>query len=182
MKKLFLLLACCGLIISCSNPPGDHSASKKEADNKARMQRFYNEVINAHNVSMIDSFCMPDFTDHNPSPGHSGKGIDDLKASFTEMMAAFPDMKASTDFMVADGDTVVAMVTMSGTHTGALGPMPATNKSFSIKGIDIVVLNNEGKATQRWGVFEDMAMMKQLGMIPEPGAAPDSAQMAAEKK
>jgi steroid delta-isomerase-like uncharacterized protein len=163
MKKiLFSFLAV--ITFSCNNSV-DSSMSKKSADNKAKTQRFYDDVINGHNTAMIDSFCAADFTDHNPSQGHSGKGIADLHAMFNEMLTAFPDMKATVDFMVAQGDTVVSYVTMTGTNSGAMGNMPATNKSIKINGIDIIAIK-DGKATDRWGVFDDMSMMSQLGMIP----------------
>ena len=157
------------VIYSC-NDSASTTMPDNAAANKARMQQFYDEVINAHNVAMIDSFCTADFLDHNPDQGFSGKGVDDLKAQFTQMFAAFPDAKVETDFMVAKGDTVISHVTMSATNTGPMGPMPATNKSFKVTGIDIVVVK-DGKATERWGEFDVMSMMSQLGMMPSGDAS-----------
>jgi steroid delta-isomerase-like uncharacterized protein len=164
MKKILFLVMLAAIIYSCNNS-ANNSMSDQTAANKAKAQRFYDEVINGHNAALADSFCTKDFTDHNPSRGHSGKGIDDLRAQFTEMFAAIPDAKISPDFMIATGDTVVAYVTMTGTNSGAMGNMPASNKSFKVNGIDIIVIK-EGKATDRWGLFDDMSMMAQLGMIP----------------
>jgi steroid delta-isomerase-like uncharacterized protein len=181
MKKIFLLFALAGIISSCMN---NNSSNNKAAANKAGMQRFYDEVINAHNPAMIDSFCTADFIDNNPEKGHSGKGLDDAKASFKEWFTSMPDVHVSADFMVAEGDTVVAMVTMTGTNSGPMGNMPATNKKINIKGIDIVALK-DGKATQRWGYFDNMAMMMQMGMMPGGGAPPppaDSPKAMEEKK
>ena len=136
----------------------------KTDENKALTKRFYDEVMNGHDLSKIKSFCATDFKDHNPSPGHSGKGIDDLIAMFNEILNAFPDLHVSTDIMVAEGDMVVAYITMTGTNTGSFANMPATNKSIKINGVDIVLIK-DGKATERWGVFDDMAMMTQLGVM-----------------
>jgi steroid delta-isomerase-like uncharacterized protein len=170
MRTAFILLLLAVGFSSCNNSGEDSSSSNdKEATNKALVQRFYDEVVNAHNTGAIDSFCHPEFTDHDPGQGHSGKGAADLKTNFTELFTGFPDVRATTHFMVADGDTVVVYMTMAGTNTGAMGPMPATNKQMSIKGIDIVVLK-DGKATDRWGVFDNMTMMAQLGMM--GGGAP----------
>ena len=163
MKKILCLFSLAAIIFSCNNS-SDKSSSDNSAANKAKAQQFYDQVINGHNAAMIDSFCTADFVDHNPDPGHSGKGIADLKAAFTDMYAAFPDVKVNTNFMVAKGDTVIAYVTMTGTNSGPMGTMPATNKPFSINGIDIIVVK-DGKATERWGVFDSMAMMSQLGMM-----------------
>ena len=169
MKNLLSVIFIAGIIASC-NMPNKNMANEKAAKDEAGMQAFYDQVMNAHNVAMLDSFCTSDFVDHNPGdPQFTGKGMDDLKKHFTGLMAAFPDMHLKTNFMSAHGDTVTAFVTMSGTNSGPMMGMPATNKSFSMDGIDVMVIK-DGKATDRWGFFDDMKMMKDLGMMPEPGA------------
>jgi steroid delta-isomerase-like uncharacterized protein len=136
---------------------------KKTDENKALTQRFYNEVMNAHNVAGAKSFVTTDFLDHNPGPGHTGKGLDDLTAQLNEMITALPDFHVTTDLMIADGDTVVAYLTMTGTNTGPFGNMPASNKPVKINGVDIVRIK-DGKAAERWGVFDNLTMMSQMGM------------------
>ena len=137
---------------------------EKTDENKALTQRFYDEVMNAHNIADIKSFCLDDFIDHNPDPGHTGKGLNDVITMFNEMLTAFPDLHATTEFMVAEGDMVVAYLTMTGTNTGPFANRPPTNKSVKINGIDIIKIK-DGKATERWGVFQDLSMMTQLGMM-----------------
>ena len=171
MKKiLFLLVPMLAIIIFSCNNSADKTVADNSAANKAKTQQFYDQVINGHNTAMIDSFCVADFVDHNPDPGYSGKGTAELKNVFGGMFAAFPDLKATTNFMVAKGDTVISYVTMSGTNSGPMGTMPATNKSFSINGIDIIIVK-DGKATERWGMFDSKAMMSQLGMMPSGDAS-----------
>ena len=136
----------------------------KPDENKALTQRFYNEVMNGHNVSKISTFCSPEFKDHNPSPGHSGKGMDDLISMFNDMFAAFPDLHVTVDLMIAEDDKVVAYLTVTGTNTGPFANMPATNKSVKVNGVDIVRIK-DSKAIERWGAFDNMSMMTQLGIM-----------------
>ncbi len=136
---------------------------KTTAENKERVQQFYNEVMNAHNVKKINSFCSDDFIDHNPDPGHNGKGLEDVTAMFNEMFGAFPDLHVTTEFMVAEDDMVVAYLTMTGTNSGTFANMLPTNKSVKINGIDIIKMK-DGKATERWGLFQDLSMMTQMGL------------------
>ena len=171
MKKILSLLFAAALLSACNAP--QQPAGTDSAALKARVQQFYDEVINGHSLDGIDTFCSPDFVDHNPDPGYAGKGIADVKAMFSSMMTAFPDMKATTHFMLAEGDTVMAYITMSGTQTGPMGGMPASNKPVQVDGIDIVVVK-DGKAVERWGVFDNLGMMQQMGMIPAAGAPADS--------
>jgi steroid delta-isomerase-like uncharacterized protein len=170
MKNLIYILIVALGFASCNNM-SDMGANSKETATKERMKQFYEQVINAHNPDMVDSFCTADFVDHNPDMGHSGKGLDDLKASFKEFFAAFPDVHMTSDLMIAEGDHVASHITMTGTNSGAMGNMPATNKSVNIEGIDIIAIK-DGKATERWGFFDNMKMMTQMGMMPPPGAPP----------
>lgn len=182
MKKLICLLMCAGLFASCGNMNNNNAANERMAANKAKMQRFYDEVMNAHNVNALDSFCTADFIDHNPDQGHSGKGIDDLKAGFKEFFSAYPDIHVSTNFMIAEGDTVMAYLTMTGTNSGPMGPtMPATNKKVSVEGMDMIAINGD-KAAQRWGFFDSRKWMADLGMGGPPPPPADSPKPAEDKK
>ena len=44
--------------------------------------------------------------------------------------------------------------------------MPASGKKFSASGIDTLRITN-GKIIERWGNFDEMGMMQQIGMMPE---------------
>jgi hypothetical protein len=52
--------------------------------------------------------------------------------------------------------------------------MPATNKKVDGRGMDWTRWEN-GKFVERWGAFEEMKMMQQLGMMPDAAAAHDHA-------
>ena len=136
---------------------------KKTDENKALAQRFYNEVMNTHKLADVKSLVATDFIDHNPSPGHTGKGLDDLVAQLNEMLIALPDFHMTVDLMVAEEDTVVSYLTMAGTNTGPFGNMPASNNPVKFNGVDIVHIK-DGKAIERWGVFDNLSMMTQMGM------------------
>jgi steroid delta-isomerase-like uncharacterized protein len=184
MKKLFYVLALAAIAASCNMPNNGGNMNSKAEANKAKTQQFYDQVFNGHNLAVIDSFCSPDFTDHNPDQGHSGKGIEDLRAQLKSFFESFPDIHVTTNFMIAQGDTVVAYLTMAGTNSGAMGGMPATNKQVTMDGIDIIAIK-DGKAIERWGFSDNMKMMQQMGMMPAAvtgGAPADSAMAKAEEK
>ena len=167
MKKVFLLLAVAGMFAACNMPmKNDNSAA-----NKAKVMRFYDEVFNAHNTALLDSFVTADFVDHTPDPGHTGKGMDDLKSGFHDFFTAFPDIHVTPEILLASGDTIASKVQITGTNTGpgAMGPnFPATNKKVDVNMIEILIIK-DGKATDRWGYFDQMKWMEQLG-LGGPGA------------
>ena len=45
--------------------------------------------------------------------------------------------------------------------------MPPTAKSVDVQFIDIIRFGDDGLAHEHWGVFDLMAMMQQLGAIPD---------------
>jgi predicted ester cyclase len=149
---------------------GAADSAKMTADaNIAKTKAFYENVMNAHKPDAAAEYCEASFVDHNPDPGHSGQGIDDLKAQFGQWFAMMPDAHVTVDKITADGDMVWAYLTVTGTMKGDMGPMKANGKSVKINGVDIVKIQN-GKAVERWGVFDSYGMMSQLGFIPQPGA------------
>lgn len=121
-------------------------------------------MLNDKSVTAVDKYIAADVVEHNPIPGQA-PGLEGEKKTFTEMYTAFPDLSATVDIMISEGDMVMARITMSGTHSGDFAGMPATGKHFSGTGIDLFRITN-GKITERWGNFDDLGMMQQLGMIP----------------
>jgi predicted ester cyclase len=77
---------------------------------------------------------------------------------------SFPDLKITVNAMGTSGDTLLAYYTFTGTNTGMMMGMPATNKSVSVDGVDIVVFK-DGKAVEHWEVSDQLGMMQQLGMM-----------------
>ena len=77
---------------------------------------------------------------------------------------AFPDLHAHAEMMFAKDDKVVSYLTITGTHKGEFMGMAATGKKISVKGIDIIRMEN-GKAVEHWGMTDSMTMMQQLGMM-----------------
>jgi steroid delta-isomerase-like uncharacterized protein len=78
---------------------------------------------------------------------------------------AFPDLKASVDFMVAEGDYVAVRWTATGTNTGAAMGIPATGKSVRTSGTAVFRFEN-GAIAEEWVAADSMGLMRQLGLLP----------------
>ncbi len=128
-------------------------------DNKAKMRRFYDEVVQKGNFAAVDELVVPHFVDHNPGPGQP-PGAEGVRQFFAAVRAAVTGLRVSVDHVVAEGDKVAAHVSMRGKHTGALMGIPPSGKEIVMRVSDIVRIEN-GKAVERWGV-EDMS-----GLVPQ---------------
>ena len=93
-------------------------------------------------------------------------GIDGIKQMMNMFYSAFPDLKVTVNQLVAERDLVVGHMTTEGTQAGELMGIPASGKKISITEMHMVRIAN-GKAVEHWGLANAMAMMQQLGVIPE---------------
>jgi steroid delta-isomerase-like uncharacterized protein len=134
-------------------------------ESKAIARRGY-EAINQNTLDALDEIVASDMTDHDPAPGQ-GPGLEGVKQWFSEMHTAFPDFQMNVEDMIAEGDKVVNRVSMSGTHEGEFMGIEPTGNRVTITGIDILRIT-DGKIVERWGNFDNLGMMQQLGVMEPP--------------
>jgi steroid delta-isomerase-like uncharacterized protein len=134
---------------------------------KELYRRFIEECFTGGNLDLIDEMVAADGVDHQAPPG-TAPGVEGLKQFLSMFRSAFPDLRATVDQVIAEGDTIAARFTMSGTHQGEFFGIPPTGKRMEITGIDVVRFEN-GKMVEHWGNQDDLGMMQQLGVIPMPG-------------
>ncbi len=136
-------------------------------DNKASVRKAYQAVNQQNLSSFIDEFIDPNQVDHSAPPGLPG-GIEGARQFAGMFLTAFPDMHFKVEDMIAEGDKVVARITMSGTQQGAFMGIPPTGKHVTITAIDISRMAG-GKSVEHWIEMDTLGMMQQLGVIPAPG-------------
>jgi len=130
-------------------------------DNKALVQRFFEEVINQRNLAALDQFAHPGGVNHTVPPGMPQESNQFLG----QYLNAFPDVKATVEDLMADGDKVVARVSYRGTHQGAFRGIPPTGKQIAVTGINIFRIAN-GQLVEHWGLTDRLAVLQQLGVVP----------------
>jgi steroid delta-isomerase-like uncharacterized protein len=134
-------------------------------DHAAAMKRLY-DLINAGDIDGFGELLAEDFVEHEEMPGlePSKEGVKQL---FHMYRAAFPDLRMEAQDVLVSGDKAVARVRATGTHQGEFLGMAATGKSVDVQLIDITRFDDDGLAREHWGVFDALAMMQQLGAIPQ---------------
>jgi predicted ester cyclase len=135
--------------------------------NKTSVRRFYDEVFNKKNRAAIDEFIDPNRVDHAAPPGTPG-GLAGAKQTIGMYLTAFPDLHFTVEDMIAEGDKLVARLTVRGTQQGAFMGIPPTGKHVTVTAIDISRMAG-GKSVEHWIEMDTLGMMQQLGVIPAPG-------------
>jgi steroid delta-isomerase-like uncharacterized protein len=132
-------------------------------ENKALMARFTEEVINRKNLAIVDELVASDFVEHEELSAEAGGGREGIRQNFGMLFGGFPDLQATIEDMVAEGDRVALRSTMRGTHEGDFMGIPPTGKTAAYVTFDIVHIRH-GKITDHWGLSDSMALMQQLGV------------------
>jgi steroid delta-isomerase-like uncharacterized protein len=136
-------------------------------ESKALVQRFYDEGWNANDLDVYDELVTEDFVDHQALPGLP-PGREGFKALNAMFRSAFPDVWVDVDALVAEGDKVAARWTSTGTHQGDLFGIPATGRKVNVSAT-VVYRVEDGRLAEGWISRDDVGMMRQLGVIPDPG-------------
>jgi predicted ester cyclase len=142
--------------------------------NKAQFRRLYEEVLNKGDVSIVDELIAPDFFNH-AAPAATNRGPSSLRWLATMLRTAFPDLHFTIEELVAEGDIVAGRLSMSGTHEGPLMGMPPPSARAVRQEHMHLVRYRDGKAVEHWGVRDDLGMMQQMGVIPEPNQSEEAA-------
>jgi predicted ester cyclase len=141
-------------------------------ENKAVVRR-YNEItqqfFQGGDVNGFDEVCAPDLVHHGPAM--MPRDLAGLKQMAPAFRAAFPDIEIVTEDLVAEGDRVVDLVTVRGTHQGEFMGIPPTGKPIEMQEIHIARIV-DGKIVERWTQFDVFGLLHQIGGIP---AAPEPA-------
>ena len=138
-------------------------------ESKAIVRKTY-EAIGPGDYGVFDQYFTSGLVYHGVG-GMEMQGLDVLKELSRMYGRAFPDAKAEIHDQAAEGDKVWTRLTHTGTHKGELHGIAPTGNRMSIAGMSVHRLV-EGNIVEMWDVTDQIAMMRQLGVIagPEPGA------------
>ena len=133
-------------------------------DHGATMRRLYDR-LSSGDIDGFSALLADDFVDHEELPGLAPTK-EGVTAFFRMYIAAFPDLRMVPEDVIAGGDKVVARVRATGAHEGAFLGLSPTGRRIDVQLIDIIRFDADGRAREHWGVFDQFAMLQQLGAIP----------------
>jgi predicted ester cyclase len=130
-----------------------------------RLNECLQEFWRTGNADILDEVLAPEFVHHAPGipPDRAG-----LKQMLPLFRAAFPDLQITIDDLIVEGDKVCDRVTVRGTHRGALMGIPPTGKPITMTEIHLTRIAG-GKIVERWGEWDQLGLLQQIGAIPAPG-------------
>jgi len=132
--------------------------------------RMYDEVWNKGNLAAADDSVDPGFTDHPPTRffdvGRTGPSA--LTEAAADFRAAIPDFHDTPELVLVEGDMSAYLGQISGRQENELFGFPAKGRRMRVWGVNFFKHGDDGLIQERWGQFDVLTMMQQLGVAPGP--------------
>jgi steroid delta-isomerase-like uncharacterized protein len=135
------------------------------ADNKATVERWFEEVWNKGRGEAIDEMFPADAVAHGL--GNDLRGPAEFRLFHTAFRTAFPDVRVQLEGMIEEGDTVAYRFTATGTHLGDGLGFAATGRPVVFAGMGMARIAG-GRIVEGWNVLDQLGMLSQLGVVSPP--------------
>jgi steroid delta-isomerase-like uncharacterized protein len=133
-------------------------------DNKVKFRRVVEEAWNKGNMAVLREVVAPNYVWHM-IPGQEFKGQEGFEQAITMFRTAMPDLNLKIDEVLAEGDRVAALYTLTGTATGEFLGIQPTGKRCTIRGAAFIRYKDD-KEVEAVTLADQLSMFQQLGIKP----------------
>jgi len=139
--------------IQPTNARAGEATNTRQA-NQALVQRFYDEVFTQKKMAVLGEIFAENFVAHD---------LDDqeLPAGLEETLVAFPDIKATVNQWVIEGELVTAIVAYQGTHQAEFLGVAPTGKVVTFAIVDVWRVQ-DGVITELWHDIPNEEILEQI--------------------
>src|SRR5436189_4636944 len=136
-------------------------ASSPQEQNKAIARRAFEEILSQGRFELAGELYAKDFINHGI---HRNASLEEDQAALKGWHEAFPDVSITPEKLIAEGDLVTIYWVARGTNTSTGNGLPATGKKAELAGITIWRIV-DGRIKEEWSAFDQLSMMRQLGLL-----------------
>ena len=105
----------------------------------------------------------PDFKRHDPGLPFEVVGPGGVKKLAEALLPGIPDMELPIVDLVAEGEKVLARLSVKGTHAGELMGVPATGAKIDIDVLDLFQIR-DGRLIEHWALLDNLGLLRQIGV------------------
>ena len=148
-----------------------HAVSMTRTDaNKQIVDEFITALFTNGDLTAVNRYLDPGFVNHDPPFPGAPDGLEGMCKAGEIFRRAFPDWRSDVQQLIAEGDLVAENFIAHGTHRGALMGETPTGREVVLRGVNIFRIA-DGKIVERWGRLDQLGLLEQLGLGPQPSAA-----------
>src|ERR1700742_4482125 len=127
---------------------------------RSTVQRFW-QAFNDRDLPLLDDLFAEDYVNHAALPG-TPAGPGGQAQLMERLWSAFPDARFEIEHLATDGDTVICVGTMSGTHEGELFGVPGSGRPSAWRQVRMITVA-DGRATTHRAIRDDLGLLRQMG-------------------
>jgi steroid delta-isomerase-like uncharacterized protein len=128
---------------------------------EAQIHKLWNRAFNARELDALDAITAPEFVNRNALPG-TPHGPAGHRQVFERLWQAFPDAHFDIEHLAGDGDTVICIGTMSGTHEGTLLGVAATGRKVEWRQCHLYRFDESGRTVEHDAIRDDASLLRQF--------------------
>lgn len=153
-----------------ASPTENEDASIRPGDGKvdALTQFAYDliEAWNAHDARRVVEFFSPDYVGEDVGVAGQLHGPRDIRRYVAYNFLGFPDLYFTLERTIAQGDQLVIVWCVTGTHRGKVMNIPPTGRRVEARGVSILTIN-DGKIVTSYRIWDVAGMLRQIGLLPD---------------
>jgi steroid delta-isomerase-like uncharacterized protein len=133
---------------------------------QANIERFFEEVLNKHDLDKIEEFIALDYKLHSPNSVAPVEGPNGYRQFIGSLLVSSPDITFRIEDFLGCENKAAVRWTSTGTHLGSFAGIPPTGKVVTYSGISIYQIDPGGKIAEERHVVDQLGLLQQLGVIP----------------
>jgi steroid delta-isomerase-like uncharacterized protein len=137
------------------------TSDMEQSDIEHRVRAFWEQAFNGRHLDLIDALTAPEFVNHNALPG-TPRGPEGQRRVVKRLWEAFPDARFEIEHLARDGDTVICVGRMSGTHEGTLLGVPASGRKVEWRQCHLYRFDSHGRAVEHDAIRDDVGLLRQF--------------------
>jgi steroid delta-isomerase-like uncharacterized protein len=134
------------------------------AENKVIALRFI-QAWSSGGLKVLDELADPNIVVKYSHFEEPVVGLANFKKMLNMTHASFPDIEVTVDRVIVENDQAVVHWSYTATHQVEVYNVPPTGNTIEVIGVTIYRIEN-GKVVEEMGVVDNLAMYKQIGLLP----------------
>src|SRR5918992_5199508 len=163
---LLLLVAILPTMSVVDNASGQDAQATEE--NNIKVARRVIEAFNTGDQRNVSEFISSLYFNHesqvDPVRGQL-RGPEEFIDTVENLRIAFPNLPHEEQLIIAQGDTVISVLNVTGTNTGNFFILPPTGKNISYEAVHIYRIGEDGKIVEHKAIRDDLTFLAQLGVV-----------------
>jgi predicted ester cyclase len=158
------------LLLLAASPIFDFSKvlAQSNEENNINTVRRVAEAFNTGNLSNVSEYISPRYFNHesqvDPVRGQL-RGPAEFIDTVENLRIAFPDLRHQEQDIIAQNDTVISVLNVTGTNTGNFFILPPTGNKISYEAVHIYRIGEDGKIVEHKAIRDDLTFLAQLGVV-----------------